>query len=1179
MAFLKDLLRASRQTRAGPRLLDIAVTKPLNLSKRVEDFESTFSGTRLRSHLLRVLRPEMLRLITVGLLLACIEPAVPLALKRLFEVFASRDHSMVWSIAGVVSLVMLLQMGLRWLNGWYEGLSSMLITQIMTRVLFQRLQLIDIEGLREAGKEPLNYLSKYPNQLSQLVYVIDFHLTNVLLAALIAVMFVSFGFGSIGILLAIAALSLVLQRLIVVIGGVYQRYLATEHSRVGLYETLVSSSQSIVRQRLQHQMRLAIGRARGHQLVVLKERAWWQVLNRTIEDNFNHFVSLAVVGLALLTTQRVTASELLPILVMVGSVLSAVRNNLANYRVLNLSAGVIKELEAFYRSYPAQAKPEPALLKHGEVRLTCPDGRELQIAGGTTMAIVSQDSHHASVLLSRLAGGVWRTEPGQPNAVESAELGGDGVLVQREPTLMEGSILDHVTLWARAVDHPRYEQALFSAGVLDDPLLEHGDGLTLNSRNTNVSEGQAQRLALAQALYSQADVLLLDNFFAPLNPELAARVARRLSALSRTVVFSTTRYEMVHHADQVLVVGPQRVHLIDRQSMLRGSDRAIIEDILGEAYSDLMAALHKTPSLAAEEAGSARAGLTVSKPRTLQEGLEEEVFDTTVQRQFNAGDLWRNAQGMHHPVALVGLVTMVVLTYAAGMAIPGVIERWSAPSNQGLNLLIGLVAAATLGSAVRYALGFRAPIGTVAALHRMATDRVLNRQTEGIPSNRLLGRLTDDLSDLDMSLPNDVTQVLANLVQVVLYSAMLVGSSVYALVPLVPLCAFAVWVYLRGKHNVVAASRLAAAVRGPVMGFVSPALKGLSFRRSDAFRPAIRERFSELVELRTAGLYWSNLTRTGVRLLTSLLSTLVFLSVVWLMAMLIRWDQVMLLAPSLVVFWSYGFSQQVNDVIQNVQNADGLLTQFDRLGEVFGERSLPNATLAAKEQAGDGDRTHPDLSPAPDLSVLEVSHVGFAYPDSPDLLNDVSLVLEPRTHLALVGPSGAGKSTLLKLIDGSLSPHSGFVFVLGDAHVSPMTAERLPMVVVESAVPSLTLTVQDFLDPNHEHPEAKLSDVLATLYGHHDTLLRLGGQFGELGSADRQVANFARVVLRKPRLLLLDESTSNLSPGMERQVLHALRQLLPEMSSLSVLHRTDNLDLFQQVIEIRGATIAKVLQS
>ncbi len=194
---------------------------------------------------------------------------------------------------------------------------------------------------------------------------------------------------------------------------------------------------------------------------------------------------------------------------------------------------------------------------------------------------------------------------------------------------------------------------------------------------------------------------------------------------------------------------------------------------------------------------------------------------------------------------------------------------------------------------------------------------------------------------------------------------------------------------------------------------------------------------------------------------------------------------------------------------------------------------------------------------------LRLDDVHFAYGDGPEVLNGITLEVEPGERIALVGASGGGKSTMVQVLLG-LYPASRGTIEFGGVPV-----QRIGLEVVREHVATVLQhpalfndTVRANLTLGRELPDAALWEALevaqlaATVHETPNGLDTVVGRYGmRLSGGQRQRLAIARMVLQDPRVVILDEATSALDTRTEARVHRALSRFLAGRTTIIIAHR------------------------
>ncbi|MBI2914946.1 MAG: ABC transporter ATP-binding protein [Firmicutes bacterium] len=208
---------------------------------------------------------------------------------------------------------------------------------------------------------------------------------------------------------------------------------------------------------------------------------------------------------------------------------------------------------------------------------------------------------------------------------------------------------------------------------------------------------------------------------------------------------------------------------------------------------------------------------------------------------------------------------------------------------------------------------------------------------------------------------------------------------------------------------------------------------------------------------------------------------------------------------------------------------------------------------------------------------VEFRSVGFGYEAGRPVLKDFNLLVEPGETVALVGPTGAGKTTIISLVSRFYDVSEGCVLLDGiDVRRLKLATLRRHVVMVAQDVFIFSGTIRENLrygrlDATEDEimraaEAANLDHFVRTLPAGYDTVLHERG--ANLSTGQRQLMAFARAVLADPRILVLDEATSNIDSETERLVQDALGKILAGRTSFVVAHRLATVKSATRIIVI-----------
>ncbi len=310
----------------------------------------------------------------------------------------------------------------------------------------------------------------------------------------------------------------------------------------------------------------------------------------------------------------------------------------------------------------------------------------------------------------------------------------------------------------------------------------------------------------------------------------------------------------------------------------------------------------------------------------------------------------------------------------------------------------------------------------------------------------------------------------------------------------------------------------------------------------------------------------------------------------------------MLATVGTAVIILYGGNQVVSGAIEVgvvVSFVTYLTTFFEPIQELSQFYTTYQEGMAALDKIFDLLDTKPEMADAPGAidpgplqGAIAMEGVSFSYAGeaassaeaSDWALREIDLRVPPGQTLALVGATGAGKSTFAKLVARFYDPQQGRVLVDGhDLRDLQQTALRQQLGIVPQEGFLFSGTVREniaFGRPKATQQELEeairtvgASDFVAALPKGIDT--QVGERGVQLSAGQRQLVAFARALLAEPRILILDEATSNVDVRTEKTIERGLERLLAGRTAIVIAHRLSTIRRAGKIVVLEGGRIAE----
>jgi ATP-binding cassette subfamily B multidrug efflux pump len=268
------------------------------------------------------------------------------------------------------------------------------------------------------------------------------------------------------------------------------------------------------------------------------------------------------------------------------------------------------------------------------------------------------------------------------------------------------------------------------------------------------------------------------------------------------------------------------------------------------------------------------------------------------------------------------------------------------------------------------------------------------------------------------------------------------------------------------------------------------------------------------------------------------------------------------------ILYSQRLFDPLRQLAERFTQIQGGLTAVERIGELL-EQPIE---IQDRTPAG-----HPGPAAATAAAEVIFENVSFAYRNDEPILTDLNVRIAPGEHVALVGPTGSGKTTVIRLLCRLYEPQRGRILLDGtDIRDLPMASlrQRLGVVLQDTFLFSGSVADNLRLDADISSDALRrlcsdlgLAPLLDRLPDGLATELRERG--GNLSSGERQLLAVARVAIRNPAVLVMDEATAFMDPSTEATLQRDLDKLLQRRTAIVIAHRLATVEAADRILVLK----------
>lgn len=804
-----------------------------------------------------------------------------------------------------------------------------------------------------------------------------------------------------------------------------------------------------------------------------------------------------------------------------------------------------------------------------EPSLTCIN---VNVKAGEFVAIVGSVGSGKSSILSAILGEMHLISG-------KVSTSGTIALCSQQAWLQCGTVRDNI-VFSSAWNKEKYEQVIQVCQLQHDfDSFSNGDMTVVGGEGgVSLSGGQKQRINLARLVYHSPDVLLFDDPLSAVDARIGNAIYKECfeSYLStKTRVLVTNHLHLLENVDKIIVLdqGSIAFHGTFKECM----NHALFRSLLNREKETLD--FYEQQDVLSSH--SLLQDYEEQKEKEIQETIYEGMHADFVEEKSVFGaysSYFKSAGGAH--LFTIGVIFITLSTVMSNFSDVW-LSLWSSlevPSFKDMDYISVYVANSVLQSVLKVLaivafsfIGFRASLN----IFTRAFNRVMRCTMpffDSTPLGQIISRLCKDQKTIDYGISYSFYLFLRTLIDCLLVVLLASYYIPLFIAPLLVLLALFYFLQLLFRKYLKRAFVLESNERARVFEHVGETLAGTSTIKSFNQTSNFFRSFTTKLNGSNDATETINLSYCSAFSVISIFGNILVASAGFICIFL----DLSCAKTGLILGLLIAMNNQFYSIIQNLSTLEFEMTSFKRVHEYV---SLEQE----KEVAS--DRIDPvKLKNWPSRGEIEFQDIFMRYqPHLPDVLTNINLKIEAGERVGIVGRSGAGKSSILLALFRMVECHSGTIMIDNmDISGVPLSILRSKLSIIPQDPVLFSGTIRTNLDPFQLYSDNQIWDALRTasllplvqgLALKLDALVHEKGENFSVGH--KQLFCLARALLKKSRILVLDEATANIDHKTDENIQRILRRSMSSSTLITIAHRLETVMDYDKLVVMSEGKIVE----
>ncbi|KAI8894564.1 P-loop containing nucleoside triphosphate hydrolase protein [Globomyces pollinis-pini] len=801
----------------------------------------------------------------------------------------------------------------------------------------------------------------------------------------------------------------------------------------------------------------------------------------------------------------------------------------------------------------------------------------LLIPRGKITAVVGQVGAGKTALIESILGELYLQNG-------SVSLNGTTAYVSQKHWIMNTSIRKNI-LFGRDYDENRYKSIIEACALVRDfEVFTDGDKTMIGERGVNLSGGQKARISCARALYADADIVLLDDPLSAVDAHVDRQMFHSWFNITdgilknKTVVLVTHAVHHLSQMDKIVCIAEGRI-VEDGSYQELVSQKGIVYEMVEDYMNKRQDTQEEEHPNTVEDEKELKKISEVINP----DKKEKPIAVKSNEEKMEVGSVdWRvyllyvKSCGIN---SFILYLMFLMIENGLNVSATYWLGTWGAASGEGkdnVSFYLGIYSAILMAifivvSSRIFFFNMVITINAARSTFKGIIERIFRLPMsffDTTPSGRVLNRLGSDQKSVDSTIPSNVSGMLNCIVSLMVIAAtsfFAVPWLVFVLFPLSLVFYYIQKMYLTVSREV---SRINATKTSPVYSHFSESLEGLKCIRAFGNTNSFLDKAETTLDENGRAFYTSISTNRWLSLNLQVISGILLGSIVILTIITPNSNAV---ATGVAISYSLNLVNYMSMVLRLYSALENSIVSVERIKE-YSELPM-EADDTSKEKLDPNWPTKGDIV----FNDFETTYREGLEP----VLKDLSLNINGGDKIAIVGRTGAGKSSLTLALFRIIEATKGSITIDGVdiAHIG-LSNLRTQLTILPQEPILFDANVRENLDPIGKHSDAELwralqSAQLSEHFKNTESQLDFVLSESSLSSGQSQLLCLARAILRKTKVLVLDEATANVDHQTDDLVQKIIREEFRDCTVLTIAHRIGTVMDYDRILVLDQGSLAE----